>query len=278
MLTQLDLCSGVGAGFALAGLQLGLELVGLAETDEYCSDILLKRYPGVHNYKDVRSIRVPFSRKISILTGSPPCQPFSVQGNRLGATDERDCFPAVVEAIKWFNPQFFAIENVAGLLTCPWRPGYGRGTYFHYLLRDLSACGYDAEWLVVSSGSFGAPWIRQRLLLVGISRSLELPWKQSTPWIEQIRGTVKENRSTRTGGSPQPGISRAELFTGHWVDRSTGRTKRFGIPSKDGTVRDRRAALGNALDPRVAAVALRRVLYLNSLVGPEIAKLTSAAK
>ena len=55
-LTQLDLCSGVGAGFCLAGLQHGFNLIGTAEIDEYCSGILELRYPGTHNYGDVQSL------------------------------------------------------------------------------------------------------------------------------------------------------------------------------------------------------------------------------
>ncbi|NER30728.1 MAG: hypothetical protein F6J89_24710 [Symploca sp. SIO1C4] len=91
MLTQLDLCSGVGAGFPLAGLQLGgFELIGLCERDDYCRDILSKRFNScyihtdVRDTKDLNSIRTVFG-EIDLISASPPCQPFSEKGKRKGA-------------------------------------------------------------------------------------------------------------------------------------------------------------------------------------------------
>ncbi|MBC1237602.1 DNA cytosine methyltransferase [Nostoc sp. 2RC] len=156
---QLDLCSGVGAGFPLAAtIKRGFQLVGVSEVDAYCCDRLSKRYPNVTNYGDVRTLPGREIRKqwgeIDLITASPPCQPFSLQGKRQGAADERDCFPAVKRAIESIRPRFFCIENVPGFLNCPVQPG--RTTlYIQHFLRQISRLGYDAEWLCVSSGSFG---------------------------------------------------------------------------------------------------------------------------
>jgi DNA (cytosine-5)-methyltransferase 1 len=179
-LTQLDLCSGVGVGFPLGGIRVGgFKLVGLAEVDEYCSsDILPKRFPGVHNYGDVHELATTGagpSQRIDFISASPPCQPFSVQGKRQGAEDPRDCFPAVVQIIRKCQPDFFAIENVRGLLTCKYSPG-SKGLYFGFLLSEFSRCGYDVEWFIVSGGAVGSPYLRERLLMVGKSRRVVLRW------------------------------------------------------------------------------------------------------
>lgn len=113
LLLQLDLCSGVGAGFCLAGLQRGFNLIGTAEIDEYCSGILELRYPGTHNYGDVQKLAYTgaFGLRrgaIDLITASPPCPPFSTEGDRKGADDERDCFPAVLEIINKYKPKFAA--------------------------------------------------------------------------------------------------------------------------------------------------------------------------
>ncbi|MHC5916361.1 MAG: DNA cytosine methyltransferase [Nostoc sp.] len=266
-LTQLDLCSGVGASFWVAGLRAGFKLVGVSEIDEYCSDILSKRFPDVCNYGDVRSLPVRDIRKqwgeIDVVTASPPCQPFSVQGKRQGEEDPRDCFPAVKRAIESIKPRFFCIENVSGLLNCPIRPG--RTTlYLQHFLRQITRLGYDAEWLCVSSGAFGSPFIRERLLLVGVARGI-IEWQRTTPWSEQARITIEKIKSLSTGVSSQPGIFRECLQSSTWLDRPTGKQIGIGVASGNGVIRSRRAALGNALDWRVAAVGLRRVAYLNSL-------------
>jgi site-specific DNA-cytosine methylase len=65
---QLDLCSGVGAGFGIAGLRAGWELVGICENDNYCTDILSKRFPG---YPE-RVVRYPaeLARPLGVPSGN----------------------------------------------------------------------------------------------------------------------------------------------------------------------------------------------------------------
>lgn len=259
MLKQLDLCSGVGAGFPLAGLQLrGFQLAGLCECNEFCRDRLRDRFPGVPIYPDVRSLQLR-KGEFDVVTASPACQPFSVEGQRRGKEDERDCFPHLVRAIAATKPKFFAFENVPGLLSCPYRKGGSSGGYFRQLLASIHKSGYDAEWLCVSSGHFAAPWKRERLLLVGISRSLELHWERATPWTEQARSQLEAEKLSQEQSGVQPGLAGVQLRLTSRLDIS------IGVKSGNSISRARREALGNALDPRVAAIALRRILYLSQL-------------
>ncbi|MBD2341221.1 DNA cytosine methyltransferase [Calothrix sp. FACHB-156] len=263
-LRQLDLCSGVGAGFPYAAAKLGeFELIGFAEIDPYCSNILTKRYPGVHNYGCVKSLAYSDGcglqpGAIEIITASPPCPPFSTEGQRLGAADERDCFPAVLKIIRDYQPKFAAIENVPGLLNCPYQPGDERG-YFWYVLQHLSTSGYDAEWLTISSGHFASPFIRERVLLVAISRGLKLDWQGAATWTDQARGWTEGFRTTAKRRGIEPG------YPLRVVQSPTDLARPLGVKSRNGTIRRMRQAAGNLLDPRVAAIALKRILYLNHL-------------
>ncbi|MBD2629578.1 DNA cytosine methyltransferase [Trichormus variabilis] len=260
---QFDVCSGVGAGFGIAGLRAGWELIGVCEIEQYCADILNKRFPGVHNYGDVRGLPVRDIKKqrIEVLTASPPCQPFSINGKRLGAADERDCFPAVLDAIANINPKFFCIENVTGLLTCPHYPGQQSGSYFRNVVKTIDSFGYDAEWICVCSGQFAAPFLRERLLLVGISRRIKLNWERTTPWPNQVRNTIEKAGVIAKRRSAKPGYPQQ-------VVRYPAKLVRpLGIPSGNSTVRKQRQAAGNLLDPRVGAIAVSRVQYLATLTG-----------
>ncbi|MCW5318992.1 DNA (cytosine-5-)-methyltransferase [Nostoc sp. KVJ3] len=261
-LTALDLCSGVGAGFPFAMLQLGFNLIGVSEIDEYCSGILSKRFPDVCNYGDVRSLPVRDIRKqwgeIDVVTASPPCQPFSVQGKRQGEDDPRDCFPAVKRAIESIRPKFFCIENVPGLLTCRRNPS-SQTLYLQHFLRQVAKLGYDAEWLCVGSGHFASPYLRERLLLVGISRGVKLDWERATPWPEQARSTIETARTV----SQRRGIKTG--FPTQWLQSPALLPRPLGLPSRNATTRRMRQAAGNLFDPRVAAIALNRIVYLNSL-------------
>ena len=264
-LTQLDLCSGVGTGFALAGLQLGFNLVGLCETDLYCRDILSKRYPTQQIIGDIQrhdwGRDDKFSRILDadIITASPPCQPFSVQGKRKGADDQRDCFPGVIRAIASIQPKFFAIENVPGLLSCPFKSGWPSGSYFEVLAGAIEQVGYKWEKLIISSGHFAAPFLRERLLLVGVSRGALVQWSRATSWSDQAREFLEIERATQRGRGIKPGYPKRLVQSPAELPRP------LGVPSGSGAIRSQRTAAGNLLDPRVAAIALRRVFYLSQL-------------
>ncbi len=140
-LRQLDLCSGVGVGFPLSGIITGkVQLCGLCEIDSFCKEILQKRFPGVPIYNSVRDLGIQ-KGEIDTITASPPCQPFSLEGKRLGKADERDCIPAVLRLVARIQPKFFCLENVPGLLSAPQYPGEKPGTYFQQMLQQLYECG-----------------------------------------------------------------------------------------------------------------------------------------
>ncbi|MEG4121673.1 DNA cytosine methyltransferase, partial [Microcoleus sp. N9_B4] len=193
-------------------------------------------------------------------------------------------FPDVLRAIQTARPNFAVIENVGGLLNCPYSPGDKPGSYFSYILDTLSSIGFDAEWQTISSDHFASPWRRERLIIVAISRRLEFGGEQPTPWQEQTGDSIESiGIDTRWGGS-SPGIPRVWLPSADWVYESEGESDsprivaspgaaiaeldrpQIGVASRDGDNRDRREALGNALDWRVAAVGLKRVEYLAEFV------------
>lgn len=172
-----SLFSGIG------GLDLGLDRAGWAcrvqvEKDPFRRRVLRRRWPEVAQHDDVRTFprwwaRQPV-RRIRLVGGGFPCQPFSHSGLGLGVGDERWGWPwfiAAVDAVRESNgggtwPSIL-VENVRGLLR--------DADAFGWILGDLSERGFDAEWSLVSACSVGAPHMRRRLLLVahpaGLRRS-----------------------------------------------------------------------------------------------------------
>ncbi|WP_445304988.1 MULTISPECIES: DNA cytosine methyltransferase [unclassified Microcoleus] len=280
----LDLCSGIGAGFPYAGIKLWERSPDIfCEWNEYCQSILRRRFPNSERFSNIKAVDFGASqfrnRRISIVTASPPCQPFTNDGKRLAARDDRDCFPAVLAAIYKLQPNFAIIENVAGLLNCPERPGSDK-LYFAGVLNELSESGYDVEWQSISSAHFGSPWRRERVVIVAIARSF-IDYERATPWQNQIGESVASIGADSGWGGSSPGIPREWISTPQWLHESTGESDsprivaspgaaildrpQIGVASRDGDNRDRREALGNALDWRVAAIGLKRVEYLSSL-------------
>ena len=101
----------------------------------------------------------PWRGRVDILTGGPPCQPFSTAGKRKHTDDERWIWADVARIIGEVRPGVVFLENVPGLR----KRGLG------VMLRDLAAMGYDAEWGCFKASDAGAPHRRNRLFLLAYS-------------------------------------------------------------------------------------------------------------
>jgi DNA (cytosine-5)-methyltransferase 1 len=138
-----------------------------------------------------------------VVHGGPPCQPFSVAGRQRGPRDERDMFPAFVQAVIGVEPLAFVAENVLAVGSPKFRP-YLRRT----VLKPLSA-RYEIAELELRAEHFGVPQQRRRFVLVGFRRQGD----------------------ARRWGSPEPMTSPfvAESPNGH-LPTCTGVRNALGLP------------------------------------------------
>ena len=136
-----------GGGLALGVHRAGFSTELVAEWDGWCCDTLRENqragHPLVQGAQvvegDVRDIDWSgFADGVDLVSGGPPCQPFSGGGLGLAQGDARDMFPATADVIRRLRPRAFLVENVWGLTrarfatpwpTCPnrrtGRPGTG---------------------------------------------------------------------------------------------------------------------------------------------------------
>jgi len=142
--------------------------------------------------------------KVEIVTGGPPCQPFSIGGKHRGSSDRRNLFPEAVRAVREIRPKAFVFENVKGLV----RESFAK--YFNYIILQLSfpdARMRDGEdWLahlsrlerlhtegtetdlhykvafrLLNAADYGVPQRRERIFIVGIRSDLEQAWSFPNP-------------------------------------------------------------------------------------------------
>jgi len=73
-----------------------------------------------------------FADKVELVSGGPPCQPFSIGGKHRGFKDSRDMFPEAARVVRTIRPKAFIFENVRGLL----RRSFAK--YFEYILLQLT--------------------------------------------------------------------------------------------------------------------------------------------
>ena len=167
MLTFGSLFAGIG------GLDLGLERAGMrclwqVEIDDYANRVLSKHWPDVARYRDVRECGKHNLAPVDLVCGGFPCQDVSLAGKRAGLEGKRSTlwgeFARIVGELR---PQWVLAENVPGLRSSD------NGRFFGNVLRDLAACGYDAEWDCIPAAAVGAPHRRDRIFIVAYPNGRE---------------------------------------------------------------------------------------------------------
>ena len=190
-----------GAGGLAKGLELsGIKHKALIELNKNACQTLLNNYSNklVHNV-DIRSFQFGQFGHVDIVSGGPPCQPFSIGGKHKGNMDQRDMFPYACKAISTYAPKIFILENVKGLL----RKSFN--SYFEYIvlrltypdirpkisedweghlrrLKKIHTSGefdsirYNVTFRLVDAASYGIPQRRERVFIVGIREDLNIEW------------------------------------------------------------------------------------------------------
>jgi len=198
-LSCLELFTGAG------GLAKGLEMAGIqhkafVEINSDACLTLANNYDEklIHN-TDVRTFNFDQFGHIDIISGGPPCQPFSMGGKHKGNIDQRDMFPYACKAISMCMPQAFIFENVKGLL----RKSFN--SYFEYIILRLTypevnlvksenwkdhlvklekihtsgkydGVKYNVIFRLLDAANYGIPQRRERVFIVGIRKDLNIEW------------------------------------------------------------------------------------------------------
>jgi DNA (cytosine-5)-methyltransferase 1 len=147
---------------------LGHRTVCAVEFDAYARSVLLARqadgtFPTFPVWDDVRTFDgTPWRGIVDVVSGGFPCQDLSVAGKGAGLDGKRSgLWREMARIIGEVRPRYAFIENSPALIT--------RG--LDRVLCDLAALGFDARWGVLGASDVGAPHKRERIWILGYSRS-----------------------------------------------------------------------------------------------------------
>lgn len=202
-LSSIELFAGAG------GLALGLEKSGFKPSQivelnkDACRTIRLNPIfdYGLNLYEgDVRNFDfLEINQPIDLISGGPPCQPFSLGGKAKGHNDSRDMFPDAVRAIREKQPRAFIFENVKGLLRKSffdyfeyillqlqypslekidweyWEEHRNRLEKYHTSLNGVSP-EYKVTYRLVNAADYGVPQKRERVFLIGFRSDIDANW------------------------------------------------------------------------------------------------------
>ena len=271
-LTSVELFAGAGGlaqGIARAGFHPRL----VAEWNrDACQSLrenqargfgLLQGWPVLET--DVRHIDFRNFEGSDLVSGGPPCQPFSIGGRHASHTDRRDMFPEAVRAVREIRPRAFLFENVKGLTRATFRnyfeyirlqlqypeftvkggqdwPEHLARLEQHHLSGDRTGLTYRVAAEVLQAADYGVPQKRERVFFVGFRSDVTVEWHFPAPTHSQAQLLEEQvnGRYWDRHGLPRPPLLERQ-------PRKAGAARLFGSPLRPWlTVRD---ALHGLPDP-----------------------------
>ncbi|MBQ6623140.1 MAG: DNA cytosine methyltransferase, partial [Mogibacterium sp.] len=164
-------CGGLSLGFEMAGFEIPLAV----EIDDWASETYKNNHQGTkvitEDITKVVDLDTLFDEPIVIdgIIGGPPCQGFSLSGNRDKKDPRNSLFMEFVRFVKHFKPKFFVMENVTGILSMK--------TQSNELVKDLilseySKAGYQVEVFTLNAAEHGVPQSRMRVFFIGLRNDI----------------------------------------------------------------------------------------------------------
>lgn len=194
--TFVDLFSGAG------GITIGLKNAGMrpllcSDSDPSVAKTHMLNFPDIPfvegdlskpetKNKILNIVREETGKEgLSFLVGGPPCQGFSIFGERRFLNTQKRkydphkdprnklvyTFLGYVEALK---PKWFIMENVPGFASLD------NKNFLRSLLKEISALGYkDHDWKIINTADYGVPQARKRFILIGNRTGNVIPWPKA---------------------------------------------------------------------------------------------------
>jgi DNA (cytosine-5)-methyltransferase 1 len=168
-------CGGMDLGFHDAGFNI-----------KWANDIEKKacetyeKNIGEHIvHGDITEIDYSTIPDADLILGGFPCQDFSMIWKRGGITTERgNLYRNFVDLVSLKNPMMFIAENVKGILTA------NKKKAINQIIKDFSEtgkCGYTTTPYLVNFAEYGAPQLRERVLIIGIRKDIQSPFVIPSP-------------------------------------------------------------------------------------------------
>lgn len=157
-----------GGGLDIGFKEAGFEIIGASDIWEESEKTMNLNYPDIPFIcKDITTLT---SKEIlestdgvkpDVIVGGPPCQGFSVMGDKNSADPRNVLFESYVRLVDDLQPMCFVFENVKGIKSM------FNGRYLNMVANSFAEIGYDIYLKVLNSMNYGVPQKRERVIIVG---------------------------------------------------------------------------------------------------------------
>lgn len=110
--------------------------------------------------------------KADVVIGGPPCQGFSMAGKRNTNDPRNSLFMEYIRFVQAFEPKYFVMENVPGILTMKTDDGT---LVIDIICAEIDKIGYNLKWKVLLACDYGVPQKRRRVIFLGYKKGLPEP-------------------------------------------------------------------------------------------------------
>jgi DNA (cytosine-5)-methyltransferase 1 len=268
---------------------MGWENVFHVEKDEFCQAVLKKNFPEVVQHGDIKTFDgTKYRGAIDIITGGFPCQPYSVNGKRLGTDDPRHLWPEMLRVIREIQPSWIVGENVGGLLN------WSNGLVFEMVCVNLEDEGYQVTPYILPAAGAGAPHRRDRCWFIahsngndawgcGYGKTGSTTTEGETKWEKRERIRSHSKRIGSQGAIANASNGRLSIGDAEPIQgKSQSTNKRLcgvqgwgNFPTQSGICRrddgvpnrmERIKSLGNSIVPQVAFQIFKAIEATNQTI------------
>lgn len=204
---SIELFAGAG-GLGIGLHRAGFHPVKVVERDPYCCDTIRENQKRLGSVVtdwlleqgDVRKVDfTEYEGHVDLISGGPPCQPFSMGGKHKAYDDARDMFPQAIRAVREARPRAFVFENVKGLTRASFQ------NYFEYIQLQMrhpevtarqnedwadhharleqhhtsgsqEGLNYHLVTRLLNAANHGVPQRRERVIFVGFRSDFAEEW------------------------------------------------------------------------------------------------------
>ncbi|MCW5829562.1 MAG: DNA cytosine methyltransferase [Deltaproteobacteria bacterium] len=167
-LTAVDLFAGAG-GISLGLMNSGFDVLFASDISGPCMATHTLNLPNIKfQQTDIRSLsgakilrQTGLGRgELDLLIGGPPCQGFSILGQRVLEDPRNRLFQEFVRIVGELKPRVAVIENVPGLATL------SKGVLLSRIGAAFGRLGYRVECAELLAAQYGVPQMRWRMFFV----------------------------------------------------------------------------------------------------------------
>lgn len=193
-------CGGFSVGFELENFTTILAV----EKDVWASETYRFNHPQTTVFTEditkIEDFNTLIPDDIDGIIGGPPCQGFSLSGNRDPKDPRNSLFMDFIRVIKAKQPKFFVMENVTGLLSMKNAAGEKVIDIIH---KEFSDCGYDVQQQTLDASDFDVPQKRLRVFIIGFRKDLNLAHTPFHPKPQTFMDQQKLSIRDAIGDLPQ---------------------------------------------------------------------------